>query len=536
MRARPSAILAVLLLALPAFAPVVAASSDDPMEPVRVALAALPGAVRLAIKEAEDHLLTDVSQRHLQDVRDYVAGFRDLPPGDGGLKDPRVRDAYAWTEDVVEVFLAIPGRFTTAETAGAFCRAYTSGDSSAEAQRMVRDGLRALAAMRSLRDEAQRLLDHVPELVNATPVEEGLATLQAWQEGEGAQVEVCLIALAALLAIPAQPSNLFDAVLLPSTIYPSGHLRVVGHSSLGPVTVRAPTLNLDAAPTLAGSSFSLTHTVPRKTPLGPHAIAVRSGGQQIDLTLDVEKARVTLSIQAPTRVALNGTFTVRVQAASVAGPGEVDRATVTMTWESAARGLALKGGNAQTTLRAATLGRQALVVDYPGTDVLLPAHAAVLVDVVPRLPPIPPSPPPSNGLGFGVGFVAGGRQLLDQFGSTILLLVLLILVLLAFLAAAILSQRRAARDAAWRRPTLAKPTTFPSSSIVQGFAFLFDVLRRRGIVPPGRTVREWLPSADAPEGMARQFDEVRYGGRAEGSEERSPTLAWARAAWRRWRR
>ncbi|HUR60839.1 MAG TPA: hypothetical protein VM286_00550 [Candidatus Thermoplasmatota archaeon] len=541
MRARTSATLAALLLALPVLAPAAAAARDDPMEPVRVALAALPGAVRLAIREAEDHLLTDVSQRRLQDVRDYVAGFRDLPEGEGGLRDPEVRKAYAWTEDVAEVFLAIPSQFTDAETAGAFCRAYTEGSSRAEAEHMVRAGLHALASLRALHAEAERLVAETPALVNGTPVREALGTLLAWQEGEGAQVEVCLLELAAILAIPAAASRVFDAFVVPPLIHPGGRIRVFGHSTLGTVQVQAPALGLQATPSLARDAFSVSATVPRNTGLGTQAIAVRSGGQRIDLQLDVQRAMVHLSLQAPPRVALHAEFVVRVQATSLAGSTEVDRALVSISWEGLDQAIHLREGSAQVTLTASSLGRQPLAAGYPGTDVLLPARAQATIDVVPRLPPDPTSPsgggPGALARLFGSVFAPGtGHQLLDQFGLLILVLVLLILVALALLTAVILMQRRAARDAAWRRPTLARPTTFPSDSIVRGFAFLFEVLRRRGLVPPGRTVREWLPTAEAPDGLAQQFDEVRYGGRPETAEERKPALSWARAAWRRWRR
>ncbi|HEX2065415.1 MAG TPA: hypothetical protein VHI93_01245 [Candidatus Thermoplasmatota archaeon] len=119
MAAARAALLVFLLLPLPG-----AAQPGAGMRPVAVALEALPAAIASAIAEAEDHLLADRAVRQLELAHAYVQGFQGLPEGSGSLREASLRAAYAWTGEVVEAFLAVPGRFVDAETAGAACTAY----------------------------------------------------------------------------------------------------------------------------------------------------------------------------------------------------------------------------------------------------------------------------------------------------------------------------------------------------------------------------------------------------------------------------
>ena len=505
---RAAVVLVVALLALPA-----AANPMPPqVRPLQVALDALPDALASAIREAEDHLLADEAQRDIDELQAYVQGFRTLP--DGGLQEVGLQEAYAWTQDVVEAFTALPGLIARMERAGNQC-AYGDDLTSATGAPVVSAGRGSYASLRHLADELAALAARAPTQIDATPVQRSFDLLTPWLDSEGVDVQTCIVELAERLGLSQE---FLDAILVPSIIHPGGRVRVVGSlQPAGPVAIAIPTLGI-AQEAAASDIINASFIVPRAAALGNHTVHLASGEQALDLKLVVAKQPTTLRLDVPRRVLPDSDIRVAIRVDSRLGTDEVDRAAVRLEWTTASM-LALSGGRAATTLATGEVGSRVLTATYEGTEALAASRQSVAI-VVAEAPEagVPSDGPLVNPPG------ASGFDVLQ-------LIVLVLVASGAALAIAVVIRRRRRRPAPAGAPESRE--TFPESSFADAVGWLFGRLRASGTVPPGRTVREWVTENPGPVQAADDIDRIRYGGAPEAPTTRRRGLAWLRGLWAR---
>lgn len=524
----PSGILAaagLLLLLLSWTAPPAGADAvATALLPPQAALDELPGAVALAIQEAENRLTSDQAQARLALAREFVSGFDALPPGQDALADPAVRAAYSWTEDVVVTTLAVPLQLDAIETAGAACRATFANVTRSEGERTVTSGLTAGARLQAALAELDRLAAQVPAGLDATPVLAARGTLAAWSAGEGTQVRDCLEDLAVALDVAV---SRLDALVLPDVAYRTQRVRVVGSSNeAGTVRLSAPSLGIAREGPVTDGTFTLVFDVARGAGLGNHTLSISLGDLTSTVRLEVRKAPVMLLVEAPQRVGTNQTLLVHVTVASPLPRSEVDRVPVQLMWQGTSRNVTLAGGVVDVALPPGPLGPALLVVRYPGSDVLLSAEKRLTLEVVTpsTLQARAAQPIPEGLRGFQPDLATWWIMALALAGL--------------FILALIMSPVWLHRARGWRSDVLQRrpgPLPWPGSKdFVGGVAQLFALLARRRLAPPGRTVREWIALTRSPSGLADRFDEVRYGAQPESEPVRRVAFEWLKAQWRRW--
>lgn len=506
-------------------------TADPALVPLQVALRDLPAIIDLALNESEERLLSDVAQGRLAEELEYVRGFSELPPAGGALRDADVRAAYAWLQEVIEAAAGVPGTFDDTQRAGATCRAAFAGVPARDPEATIRLGLEAFDRLAVLRAELQRLLDGAPAVIDATPLAQAVASIEGFWVNVVPGVRDCLERLAEEAEAGTIQVTPVKLVLLPATSFPTGHVRVLGSAPAGStVRVTAPGLGLDASPGLVRGSFKVAFTVPRATALGNHTVTASNGDSSATAVLRVGKAPVTLALQAPAAALLNTTFTARVAIATPAGLADVDAVPVKLTWRGQARDVVLRNGTAVATLQSGGLGDFVLSADYAGSAVLSSAHGEVRVRVV-ALDPAAAASAASGG-GGGAARTFGEPAGIDWFWWVLMAVLAVLFALTLYYSPVLLHQVRGHRSSVVRgtRP----PPRWPGAdSLATAVAALFMLLRRVGLVPPGRTVQEWVQATKGPRAIADQFDAVRYGGAVESEATKEQGVSWAKAAWER---
>ncbi len=519
---------ALLLLPAPALAQDAGGQADPALAPLQVALRDLPAIIDLALNESEERLLSDVAQGRLAEELEYVRGFSELPPAGGALRDADVRSAYAWLEEVVEVASGVPATFDDSQRAGATCHANFAGVPASDPEATVALGRDALDRLEVLRAELQRLLEESPSVIDATPLAQAVLSIDSFWVTVVPGIRDCLERLAQEAAAGGIPATPVKLVLLPATSFPTGHVRVLGSAPAGStVRVTAPSLGLDASPGLVRGSFKLALTVPRGAALGNHTVTATDGDAAGSAVLRVAKAPVTLLLQAPSAVLLDSEFTVRVAVASPAALADLDAVPVHVSWRSEDRPLALHNTTSGATLQAGGLGSFVLSADYAGSAILSAAHTEIRIDVVAVAPASQPGSPATQ-RAFST------PEGIDWFWWILAGVLAVLFALALYYSPVLLHQVRGHRSSVVRgtRP----PPRWPGAdSLAAAVAALFALLRRVGLVPPGRTVQEWVRSTKGPQSIADQFDAVRYGGAVESDETRREGASWAKAAWERWK-
>lgn len=503
LRALTTAALLVALLPGPA--------QGAPIDPVNVALEALPDALRSAIREAQSQLLADRAQRQLEDTYAYVQGFAALPPGQSGLQDEEVRFAYAWTEKIVSLALVIPRQLEDAESASASCTSYFDDVPIGEGQATVRNGLSALTALQGMQSDLLDLLQAPPRLIDAGPVQEALTILENWQLSGGTAATNCLTSLAPLVQVDVDQ---LQARVVPSASFPTGTIRIYGIAQGGTITADSEQLQLHARTmTEENGAFRIEHRLPPSTPLGRAVIAVGTPERVVHLNLTVGLASTHLLVQAPSRVATNQSFTIQIAVQSPAAIAQVDEARVRVSWNGQAQTLSPMNGRASAILNSGNAGQSTLEVEVLETAVLSDSSDSRRIEVVAVGKTL--QSPPAEGPEFGL--MAGGA-VIAAFA--------LIVLFLAW-------QRRS------RRVKSELPSTLPSvernwDSFQAAIAQFFERLRQQSAIPPGRTVQEWTSETRSPTAVADAFDALRYGGRKEPPSLRERGMAWVKQAWARW--
>jgi hypothetical protein len=514
---------ATLLAGLTAPAAPASAADGKPLEPVRVALGELPGTVELAILEAEDRLLSSEAQHRMAVVHAYVQGFAALPAGSAALADPATRAAYSWAEEAVETALGLPQQLDALEAAGSTCRSYGNAGTAEQIEGALTEGPHAEATLQVLRSEMDALAARVPAGVDRTPFDRTVALLAGYLSAEGSDIHACL----ATLHAPDRTADLPDlfAVVLPPETFRTGHVRVVGTvRGASDVAASASSLSVSGRAQAANGTFRIPLTIPRGAALGDHTITVKAGSLSAAANVTVAKAEVSLSLQAPSRVVANTTFTALVSVSSPAGTALVDRVPVRLSWRGNETSLALHNATARRSLDSGRPSASALVplnASFAGDDVLAPANATLAVEVY---KPGAVATAQANPFGVPLSWFWWLLVLIAGVGGAILL----------YLMPVILHRARGSRGQALRgNPS---PPRWPgAASFVAAVAALFDLLRRRRLAPPGQTVREWLGAHGGPDAIADRFEAVRYGGAPEDDQLRKTGLSWAEKAWERWR-
>lgn len=514
---------AVLLAGLAAPAAPASAADAKALEPVRVALQGLPGAVELAILEAEDRLLSSEAQHRLAVLHAYVQGFQALPAGSAALADPATRAAYTWTEDAVETALGLPQQLDAFEEAGALCRSYGNAGTPEQVGRALRQGPLAEATLRVLQSELAALAARAPAGIDRTPFDRTRALLEGYLAAEGTDVHACLETLHA--PDPSQSADLPDlfAVVIPPDTFRTGHVRVVGTvRGAGDVSASSSTLAASGRAAVENGTFRIPLDIPRGAALGGHTVTVAAGSLRAAANLTVGKAEVSLSVQAPSRVVANTTFTAFASVSSPAGTALVDAVPVHLSWRGNGSSVALHNATGRRPLDSGAPDPRVLLdASFAGNDVLATANATLAVEV------------------YQPGAVVAAQH--APFGVPLAwfwwLLVLIAAVggaILLYLMPVILHRARGSRGQALRG-TPSPPRWPGAATFVAAVAALFDLLRRRRLAPPGQTLREWLDAHGGPAVIADRFDAVRYGGAPEDEQLRKTGLSWAEKAWARWR-
>lgn len=509
--------LAALLLA--GLAAPAAPAPGQALQPVQVALDGLPGAVALAIAEAEDRLLSSEASRRLGVLHGYVQGFGSLPAGSAALADPATRDAYAWAEEAVEAALGLPAQFDALEEAGALCRAYGNDGTRQQVERALTAGPQAEATLAVLRSEIRSLAARFPAGVGVdrAPFDRTVRLLDDYMTLRRPAIHDCL----ATLHLPDRSAELPElfAVVLPPEAYRTGHARVVGTVvGTDAVAASSPTLSLSRQARAENGTFRIPFDVPRAAALGNHTVAVTAGSLRAEANLTVTRAETFLDLQAPSRVVMNTTFTALATVHSPAGGTYVDRVPVVLSWNGTDASVGLQDGTGRRVLNAGPPAHAVLVATFAGDDVLGPSKDTHAIEVY------RPGAVASNGPDPSLTWVWWLLVLVGGVAMAILL----------YLMPVLLHRARGARGQALRG-TPSPPRWPGAATFVAAVAALFDLLRRRRLAPAGQTFREWLLEHGGPAAMADRFDAVRYGDQPEDEPLRRSGLAWAEKAWARWR-
>lgn len=502
MQARRALALAILLAVPLAVTGLAQAAPEDPLV---VALDNLPVALRSAIRQAQNELLTDEADAQLAATQAYVDGFGSLEGPSGALADAELAQAYAWTEEVVNLVLQVPRRMGAVEQAAADCAAYFAPNATrSKGLGTVQQGVTGLNELDLLRDRLRGLLEAPPAAIPVDAVHLTQSLLDDWLLVRGVIAQECLVELANELDV--QAPDLF-AVLLPDWGYRTGQFAILGRTARTSIQIASPGLGLDVRPNLSGGRFRIDVQIPRDAPLGNNSIRVSDGQQHIDLVLHVRLAPVTLLLDAPSRVRMDQEFAVAVTAVSPLGRSEVDRARSELHWRGNDILLTLRQGQGGTNLDSGSPGRFALEVRTSSTDVLQAASRTVTVVVVDDVaaasqaessPKFPPTLDPR----------------LSLEGSSWWIFLVLLLLILALILLGIEALRRARQR---ERRGLAPEQ--PGRPMPEGISLLVGTammeLRRMNRLPPGRTPREWITHEGGPDFVADAFDATRYGDFAE---------------------
>ncbi|MHB8632539.1 MAG: hypothetical protein ACYDBQ_01040 [Thermoplasmatota archaeon] len=334
-----------------------------------------------------------------------------------------------------------------------------------------------------------------------------------WVANRTAEALPCLsIWGAALARAGAPPPPTLFAIVYPNPAYPTRVVHFIGDAPAGAAVVSVYAgdlglaLNVGALPT---GAFGMDYTLPRSA-VGRHDIAVSSGGERVNLTLTVIKAPVQIGIDAPAAAAANTSFTASFSVTAPLAAAEWDMAPLVVHWNGGNQTLRLSGGHAELTLAAAAR-RGVLEACFAGTDVLDAGCGNVLVVTsFPRpLPAASEHSGESSVLLWVFGIALGGSVLL----------------------AGALAAKRWLRGAQGTSPSPVPVEVSVDGGLVAVITSVFGVLRKFGLVPPGRTVREWIASVNGPPSLAAGFDATRYGGFPDRDDVRG--VAWLRGAWRR---
>lgn len=534
---RASQALAPLLVAL-LLAPASSSAQGDAgdaqaaaLAPLDVALRDLPDILRLALNESARRLISDEAQARLAQELDYVRGFSDLPPGGGALREADVREAYSWLEAVVETVAGIPTTFDDSQNAGATCRAAFAGVPANDPRATVQLGLDGVDRLGILRAELEALMEDAPAILDVRPLAEAVALIEGYWVGVVPEIVDCLERLEAESQQGTVPRVPLKAVVLPTTSFPTGHVRVLGTAPSGStIQVVSDSLSVSATPALLKGAFKQPITVPRSAALANHTITVTASDLRVDVFLKVAKAPVQVRLDAPDRVTAGLPFTATVTVSSQAALADVDRVPVRLTWRAQDRSLALANGASSAQLDAGSVGDVVLRADYAGSAILAPGSAERVVHVVPFVPTDADAARASPPLGFNG---LAGASAVDWFWWILIAVLAVGFGLALYMSPVAIHRLRGDRSSVVRgsRP----PPRWPgAATLAAAMGALFDLLRRLQLVPPGRTVQEWMRKTKGPQAIADKFDAVRYGGAVESEATRAQGVTWAKAAWDRW--
>lgn len=502
------------------------------LAPLQVALRDLPDIIRQALNESARRLISDEAQARLAEELDYVRGFSELPPGGGALREADVRDAYSWLEAVVETVAGIPGTFDDSQNAGATCRAAFAGVPANDPPATVKLGLDAVDRLGILRAELESLLQDAPSILDVQPLAQAVALVEGYWTEVAPDIVDCLERLLAESQQGSVARVPLKAVVLPATTFPTGHVRVLGTAPTGlTIKVMASSLSVAATPSLLKGGFKQPITAPRTAALANHTITVTAADLRVDLVLNVAKAPVRLSLSAPDRVTADLAFTATVTVSSPASPSDVDRVPVRLTWRGQDRSLPLANGSSSARLDAGAVGDFVLRADYPGSSILAGSSAERIVHVA-TFVPVDVDPAGSNPR-IPAGFNGLPSSAVDWFWWILILILAVGFGLALYMSPVALHRLRGTRSNVilGSRP----PPRWPgAATLAAAVGALFGLLRRLHIVPPGRTVQEWMRETKGPAAIADKFDAVRYGGAVETEATKAQGVTWAQAAWERW--
>lgn len=495
-------------------------SAAAPLDPVGVALESLSPALRSAIRESQDHLLADQAQQQLDLTLAYVQGFSALPEGESGLRDPAVREAFAWTEQFVEALLIVPGRLAAAEQAYADCDAYFANVTLAQGQRTVTTGRTSLASIDGVLAAVHDLAARRPANVPAAPVEEALAVLEDWDLDRAPTVHSCVLSLAEELDLGLTS---LVAELVPDHAYRTSRVQILGFTP-EPATISAPSLGWSVE--AGDGSFRVLQAVDRQADLGLHAVTVTAGTQHLTLNLTVDLAPLELRVEAPGSVADNASFHVVVTAVNPLGAGAADGLAVQLAWQGQDTGLVLDDGQGGAALQAPGPGRYELVATSDATQLLSGAERRLVITV----PAVgaeaatqPDEPDADNPLDPNSWLGAGSwAWWLVAVGA-----------LAVAVAGIAVAASRSAKGQVAPSPRRSPPFR-PPNSLVGAVAWGLGSLRQRGLVAPGTTVREWVAAQGGPELVVHAFEQTRYGERPEARSYWPRAVDWMETQWRRW--
>lgn len=466
------------------------------LAPVQTAVDAAARVVDLAMTEADRDGTPDQAAR----LRDALLAYADqldrawdLPEG-ATYRDETLA-ALPYVQEVSIAVASVPDAVGPLSRSGEQCGNRALTEDEHLALRSAEADLRGLSA------RLDALALSAPDGIDASRLRAAADRLADWQLAYRG-LPTCVST--------APPRDFLTLTLQPSTVWPTGALRVHGATSLaGVVRLDAPGLMLARDVEVVEGRFAILVDVPRDARLGVSNVTATLGALNATRNLTVAKAPATLEIEAPARVLPGEAFTATLALTTPAGAPERN-----VTIEGAfARVVPLVDGRATLHLVAPDApGRADLLARYEGDDVTRAAEALVTVEVVPAF------------------LLPTGD--VDAQTSRVPIVLGLAALAAGLAATAWILARRPRREGPISDASRAAPAPDEAApvALVEMVARVHRRLRREGTIPPGATAREAIPDA---EDVVAAFERVRYGDEPETPTWRERAARWFRDAWSR---
>jgi hypothetical protein len=514
--------------------------------PVQTVVDAFEVLVREAQWEAEHDGEPHRARAILGDMEGFVQDFTHIH----AWPEPSVAHsidypvALRFAQDVVLLAGLVPETFARTEVTYASCQAQYERATAAQASTWLQLVREAQRDHQVLLVGLEQTVDDLPVDVDVRPLLRGIERLETWGGSRLESTLGCVIEVAAREQVLVPDDN-FGLFVHPGTSWPTGTVHVfgaVGRDITGDeVHLHAPGLELDRHLSIGETrAFFVPHQIPLHAELGPHTVTGSIGDEQASRELIVEKAPVTLIVDAPGHVQAQGTFDVRVRMVDPlqghVAPGEVvltgDLEGAQEPEEGRARwsfDAPLTGGWLTGTVRVdEDAYRQAAQADY----------AVFVVDPTAQDDPSTPAAPAAP-TGPGGGLEGTLDQIRDGFDGVAWLLLMLALVVFVVLGLLVARRASIAPRPGRSQSVLEEVLRIPRravTSLVVVMAGLHTWCVHVGLVPRSATVRDVARRFGAPPVLRRgvlEFERVRYGGQPEDAERSAALSQEIRRGWRR---